>query len=89
MYIILIMNTMQTYDKLFIYYQCLVGDKSDNIISGLSRIGEVTAKKLLKGITTIEEAEKVVIEQYNKQKVDLEILYNNYTCLKLFDTREN
>ena len=50
----------------FPYFQCLMGDTTDNI-RGCPGIGKKTAAKLLKGITTNEERWDVVVETFKKK----------------------
>jgi len=49
------------------YIQTLTGDRQDNIITGLTRVGAKTAEKLLKDCTTREELWDAVVAEYERQ----------------------
>jgi hypothetical protein len=49
------------------YHQTLTGDKQDNIITWLYRVGKVTADKILAKCTTKEECWDAVVAEYEKQ----------------------
>jgi len=51
------------------YIQTLTGDKQDNIITGLKRVGIKTAEKILKDCTTPTECWNTVVETYKSHNL--------------------
>ncbi len=52
-----------------LYTQVLTGDNADNI-PGLSGVGPITAKKILKSAKNVEDLHNIVKKEYNVRKLD-------------------
>lgn len=72
----------QPTDSLYWYKQALMGDAADGI-KGVSGVGQKTINKLFENVETVEEAEQVCIEEYEKKKLDLKGLYRDFLCVNL------
>lgn len=77
-------NTLVGYGYKFLYAQCIIGDKADDI-PGVKGKGDVAAFKVLKDCKTEEECKNAVVQLYIEEGLEEINFIENYRALKLLE----